>query len=164
MSDGKRKPDHLRILNALRRIKRFNQLHSRSLLSEFEITGPQLVCLLAIHAHDGITATGLAREIHLSPSTVVGIIDRLEVKGIVRRKRDTSDRRVVHIQTTKKGEKILARSPSPMQELLFKRFQSLEEEEQEQIMAALDTLVGLMSEVESEKDRVGDLVVESEVP
>src|SRR5690625_5918743 len=77
----------LRILRALRRITRSIALHSRQLAACSNITAPQLVCLGAIIERGPITATELSRKMHVSASTVVGILDRLEGKGLIHRER-----------------------------------------------------------------------------
>ena len=77
----------LRILRALRRITRSIALHSRQLSAVSHITAPQLMCLRTVIANGPLTATAISREIHVSPSTVVGILDRLEDKGLIRRER-----------------------------------------------------------------------------
>jgi DNA-binding IclR family transcriptional regulator len=39
-----------------------------------------------------ISATGIAKRIRLSPRTLVGILDRLESKGLIQRNRSADDR------------------------------------------------------------------------
>ena len=68
----------LRILRALRQITRSIALHSRQLSAYSNITAPQLICLRTIIEKGPLTATAISREMHVSPSTVVGILDRLE--------------------------------------------------------------------------------------
>ena len=94
---------HLRILRALRRITRSIALHSRQLSAVSHITAPQLMCLRTVIANGPLTATAISREIHVSPSTVVGILDRLEDKGLIRRERGREDRRIVFVTATEAG-------------------------------------------------------------
>lgn len=93
----------LRILRALRRITRSIALHSRQLSAVSHITAPQLMCLRTVIANGPLTATAISREIHVSPSTVVGILDRLEDKGLIRRERGREDRRIVFVTATDAG-------------------------------------------------------------
>ena len=93
----------LRILRALRRITRSIALHSRQLSAVSHITAPQLMCLRTVIANGPLTATAISREIHVSPSTVVGILDRLEDKGLIRRERGREDRRIVFVTATEAG-------------------------------------------------------------
>ena len=119
-------------------------LHSRHLRQVYSITGPQLVCLLAVAERSPATLSEVAHEIYLSASTVVGIIDRLEREGFVRRERSTSDRRVVLIYITDSGKEFVAKAPSLIQEQLEKRLQKLETEEQMQIAHSLEKVAKFM--------------------
>lgn len=134
----------LKILQALRRIIRSIDLHSRKLSIQHNITSPQLVTLLTIADHAPVTIAELATEIHLSPSTLVGVIDRLEDKGLVERHRDTLDRRRVFIQVTEQGMEFSSCAPSPLQEKLAKSLESLTPLEQSTIVHSLERVVELM--------------------
>lgn len=133
----------LRILLSLRRIIRAVEIHSQKLSQNHRITGPQLGCLLALR--DGPLGAGrLARALFLSPSTVVGIVDRLEEKGWVLRRRSDTDRRQVCIELTEAGRSLAEKAPSPLQETLAEALKRLPELEQVSITLALERVVGLM--------------------
>jgi len=134
----------LRILQSLRRIIRAVEIHSRKLAQSYQITGPQLGCLLAIRESGPVTTTGLAHLVYLSPSTVVGIVDRLEEKGLVVRQRSRADRRQVQIGMTEKGEKLSASAPSLLQDTLAGALKNLPELEQVSITLSLEKVVDLM--------------------
>ena len=135
---------NFRILRALRQIIQAIDLHSRHLTQVYSVTGPQLVCLLAIDERGPVTLSELAQAIYLSPSTVVGIVDRLEREGFVQRERSKVDRRVVFITITEKGKEFAAKAPSPIQEQLASRLEQLPVEEQMQIAESLDKVARLM--------------------
>ncbi|WP_321368154.1 MarR family winged helix-turn-helix transcriptional regulator [uncultured Desulfuromusa sp.] len=134
----------LRILQALRRIIRAVDLHSHKLSSQHKITGPQLACLLAVKQDGPLTSGNLAKNVYLSPSTVVGIVDRLEEKQLVMRKRSSEDRRQVHISITPTGKALVAAAPSLLQDTLATALVDLPEIEQVSITLALEKLVDLM--------------------
>lgn len=134
----------LRVMQSLRRIIRAVELHSRKLSLQHNITGPQLACLLTIDEHGPLTASTLAREVYLSPSTIVGILDRLEQKQLVTRQRSSVDRRVVNVEITEMGRHLVRSAPSPMQETLAKAFQKLPEIEQVSITMALEKIITLI--------------------
>lgn len=133
-----------RVLQSLRRIIRAADMYSRKLAEEHDITGPQLVCLLSIVEKETTTAKDLSREIHLSPSTVVGILDRLEKKGLINRLRDTVDRRVVNVVATGIGRSLAENAPSPLQDGLARSLTRLSEMEQATIALSLERIVELM--------------------
>ena len=132
------------ILQSIRKIIRAIDQHSRKLRSEFNITIPQLITLNNIADNPGITLAKLANLIHLSPSTLVGILDRLELKELVIKKRGVEDRRQVQINITHKGKKTLKDSPMLMQEKLLKRINTLSNKEQAEIILSLDKISSMI--------------------
>jgi DNA-binding MarR family transcriptional regulator len=134
----------LRILQSLRRIIRAVEIHSRKLSQKHQITGPQLACLLALQDTGALTTTGLAQKVYLSPSTIVGIVDRLEEKSLVSRQRSQKDRRQVEICITDKGRELAQNAPSPLQDSLAQALKELPELEQVSITLALEKVVDLM--------------------
>jgi len=126
-------------------------LHSRQLSTCSHITGPQLVCLRTIIEHGPLTATAISREVHVSASTVVGILDRLEDKGLVVRERGRADRRIVFVSATDTGRQLARDTPSPLQQKLAESLQALPELEQATITLSLERVVDL---IESRTDLV----------
>lgn len=135
----------IRILRSLRQIIRATAIFSRNLQARHQVTVPQLTCLVAVAESEPTTTTRIAREVHLSPSTVVGIIDRLEGAGLVRRERDRNDRRVVNITMTEHGLRLVARSPSPLQDVLARGLETLPELERATMALSLERLVMLLA-------------------
>ncbi len=134
----------LKILQSLRRIIRAVDLHSRKLSMQYKITGPQLACLQVVNDQGPLTVSALARAVYLSPSTIVGILDRLEQKALVLRKRSRQDRRVVNIEITAAGQDLVHAAPSLLQETLSKALQRLPASEQISITGSLEKIVTLM--------------------
>jgi DNA-binding MarR family transcriptional regulator len=150
----------LQILKSLRQIVQATDIHSRKLKSEHNITVPQLVCLIAIVEDGPLTATKIAEEVFLSPSTVVGILDRLESRALIQRDRDLNDRRVIHVSATEKGRAVVDTTPSPLHESLIAGLEKLSWEEQEVIANSLKEIVRMMH-----ADYVnGEPILESENP
>jgi len=54
-----------------------------------------------------LTIGELSNKINLAFSTTTDLVDRMEKKELVERKRDTNDRRVVRIHLLPKGQKII---------------------------------------------------------
>jgi DNA-binding MarR family transcriptional regulator len=134
----------LEILESLRRIVRAINIHSRRLNVQYDITTPQLISLLTLAEGEPMTGTMLAQRTYMSPSTANGIISRLEAKGLVKRSRDSKDRRVVRVRLTPKGHRLLARAPSPLQKQLVDALAALPENEVATINASLSRIVAMM--------------------
>ena len=141
---GEVRTEAIRILESLRRIIRAVDLHSRRLSAGHGVTAPQYLCLRAVAAAGGLTPSGIAREVHLSPSTVIGILDRLEARGLARRDREEADRRRVRVSVTAAGRTLLRRTPALLQDRLSAGLRALRGEERASLARALETVVALM--------------------
>lgn len=137
-------PYDLRVIQALRQVIRAVDIYSRHLFTQHNITGPQLITLLTVEKEEPVTASAIASLIHLSPSTVIGILDRLEMKGLIRRDRDLKDRRLVWISLTEEGKDLANFAPSPLQDSLAEAIGKLPETELVKIVESLERLVELM--------------------
>jgi DNA-binding MarR family transcriptional regulator len=133
-----------RVLCALRRIIRAVDVYSRKLNSKLGLTTPQLLCLHALSGEETMTLSELTQKVNLSGSTVNGIVDRLEAKQLVQRKRSTLDRRKVYLYMTKTGNDTLGKAPSLLQDKLSSALSNLSELEQLTITQALERVVELM--------------------
>lgn len=79
-----------------------------------DITASQFHVLYRLWQGDGIPTTVLAREAASDGSTMTGVLDRLEDKGLLRRERSREDRRTVHVYLTPTGREL----ESPLRERL----------------------------------------------
>lgn len=129
-------------LSAIRRLQR------RLLESEFEkgnLTIPQKAAMRVIVRHQGISLKDLSREISLAHSTVSGIIDRLEKRGLVERRSDEADGRVARIHATAIVAKFLRNEmPSLVLGPLQRALAIAQPEERLQIEGALRRLRELL--------------------
>jgi DNA-binding MarR family transcriptional regulator len=132
------------LLVALRRVIRAIDLRSKQLNKDVGLTGPQLLVMRNINELPGIMVRQIADSITLSPATVTSILDRLEVKGLVKRIRSTEDKRRVGVFLTDHGEVILAGAPLPLQEHFTNRFAQLKEWEQSQLVATMQRIATMM--------------------
>lgn len=132
------------ILRALRRILRAVDLHGRRLAQHHGLTGPQLICLREIRRNGPLNPGQLARSVSLSPATVTGILDRLEGRALVSRRRRNRDKRQVLVQLTDQGTELLSRVAPPLQERFVERLAQLDPADRERIAASLEQVVALM--------------------
>ncbi|HXV59421.1 MAG TPA: MarR family transcriptional regulator [Vicinamibacteria bacterium] len=133
-----------RILVALRRIIRAVDQHSRTLAQRYGLTGPQIVVLQEL-VRSGTLATGeLARRIHLAQGTVSEILERLEERGLVERKRSSEDKRRMDCTTTPTGAALLASKPSLLQERFVSELQRLSDWERSFLLSALQRVADMM--------------------
>ncbi len=69
-----------------------------------------LLALRGSRLHDtGATVGYLAEQLQMAHHSAVGLVDRLERRGLVRRERDRRDRRQVLVRVTARGSALLER-------------------------------------------------------
>lgn len=147
----------IRLMRSIRRIIRAVDLHSKALKQRTDFTTPQLVCLTALAQKGPITLKGLSEAIDLSPSTTLGIVDRLQAKGLVERRRGDRDRRQVMLSITEAGQGSLLAAPYPLQHKLLDRFRGLSELEQSTLTLGLERLVELLGARDLEASAILDV-------
>ena len=103
------------IMQSLRRIIKSIQDYSQEVSNKFGITGPQLWVLKIISGNENLSLGELSKRIYLHPSSITGLVDRLEKKGYVLRDRGQEDRRVIKVQLTSEGKKLVRKAPNPIQ-------------------------------------------------
>jgi DNA-binding MarR family transcriptional regulator len=87
------------------------------------LTGPQRMVMQALVRSEGLSLKQLSRQVSLAHSTVSGIVDRLQARGMVVRQKDESDGRATVIAPSSEVRDFLAnRMPelamSPLTEAL----------------------------------------------
>src|SRR5690349_863484 len=94
---------------AMRKFLRF----SKDLLAaRANLTPEQYEALLAIKASSqagGMTVGQISERLQVRHHTAVSLIDKLEARKLVLRKRTNTDRRTVNVQLTKAGNTLLSR-------------------------------------------------------
>ncbi len=134
-----------KILLAVRKIMRAIDMHSSHLARQYGLTSPQLICLKKLADDGNITPGALAKSVHLSHATVTGIINRLEKKGLVERKRSTEDGRSFQIEITDSGLSMVKSSPSMLQEHFIAELSKLKDWEKSMVLSSLQRVTSMLS-------------------
>ena len=132
------------VLVSIRQVIQAIDLHSRYLLRNYGLSGPQLVILQELSKRGEISIGELARAISLGQATVTGILTRLEMRGLVTRRRCSEDKRRVLIRVTDACDRLLQSAPPLIQENFMEQFSSLLDWEQTMILSSLQRLVSMM--------------------
>jgi MarR family transcriptional regulator, organic hydroperoxide resistance regulator len=79
------------------------QSTSKRMESTLGLTGPQRLVLRLVGRFPGITAGRLAQILHVHPSTLTGVLKRMEKRGLLERKSDPLDGRKALFALTESG-------------------------------------------------------------
>jgi DNA-binding MarR family transcriptional regulator len=107
-------------------------------LAPFDISAAQLIILALLANGEATSAAGLCKGISYDPGAMTRMLDRLEQKGLIRRKPDPDDRRTTKLELTAEGRALypkLAETKNAVQRQFLRGFDE----------ADLDTLVGLLN-------------------
>ncbi|MGH8180140.1 MAG: MarR family winged helix-turn-helix transcriptional regulator [Steroidobacteraceae bacterium] len=84
-------------------LREISQALRRPLDAEYakgQLTAPQRIVMQVLFHSEGMSLKELCARVALSHSTVSGIVDRLQARGMVARRPDSADRRLTHIAVT----------------------------------------------------------------
>jgi DNA-binding MarR family transcriptional regulator len=86
--------------------------------------------------------SALSRELNVSLSAMTQIADRLERARLVRRVADAADRRIKSLQLTPRGERIMRQREATRIRRVLAVLAHLSPQAKQEVMAALEALVG----------------------
>ena len=136
-----------RVMRAIRRIHHCYGQYSKRLEERAGVTAPQLACLTVLSRNEAVPAGRLSDQISIDPSTMTGILDRLEKHGLVVRRHDADDRRVWNVRITSAGRRLVDSTPPTMGRGLAAVLGKRPKSERSQTLRALERIGQWMEEV-----------------
>jgi len=91
------------------------QRRSKRMSRELHLTGPQRLVMTIVGRYPGLPAGELAALLHLHPSTLTGILARLEKRGWITRRADPRDGRRALFGLSASGHEIDASHPGDVE-------------------------------------------------
>jgi DNA-binding MarR family transcriptional regulator len=155
--------DSLEILISIRKIVRALTIESKTIEKEYGLSIPQFLCLdhLQKSPQYQTSQKQLKELLNLNSSTVTGIINRLEKKGLVARLPKAGDRRVTHITLTASGIKLIEEIPNVLHNRLTSKLDMLTNEQRMEVKKALEIITNAMQikEIDASPILVSDSTV-----
>lgn len=99
-------PDALRFMQLLWAVVHGLERTSKWMSSQIGVTGPQRLVLRAAGLFPGLSAGDLSAILHVHPSTLTGVLQRLVTQGLLARVEDPRDRRRAVLRLTARGSLI----------------------------------------------------------
>ena len=132
------------IINNIRRVFQVVNEKSKQAKRETGLTGPQLWAIKTIAELSPVRVSDLARRMYIHPATAVGILNRLELQGLIKRVRTNDDRRIVNVELTNAGNALVAKAPQVAQGSLVAGLEELPLAKLQEIAASLEELVHIV--------------------
>lgn len=130
------------------RIKLLSQLQTRRLqeqLEPFELTPFHWVVLCCLWQEDGLATSTLGERLQQVGGTLTGVLDRMEERGLVRRERDSRDRRICRIWLTDSGKELAEVLPPIAREVFDQAMSGISLPEQERLSQLIDSAIANLS-------------------
>jgi DNA-binding MarR family transcriptional regulator len=121
--------------------------HLDSICRPHGITTMQYVVLSVLNVHPGMSSAQLAVRSFVSPQSSHQMIVGLESAGLIERRPDPLNRRVLKISLTDDGRKVLSSCDRDVDELERRMLQSLDENEALAVRSALNRCILSLSPV-----------------
>jgi DNA-binding MarR family transcriptional regulator len=113
---------------------------SKRMRAELGVTGPQRLVLRLIGHYEILSPGELAELLHIDPSSLTGILQRLERGGFLRRVQDPEDRRRAILSLRKRGRELNARRAHTVEEAVRRALASLSDAKIDAARNVLKTL------------------------
>ncbi len=124
-------------------------LRSRSKLMKREVgvTGPQRLVLRMVGRTPGISAGALAEALHVHPSTLTGVLERLSKRRLLIRKQDPEDGRRAVLHLTDRGKTFDKVRTGTVEAAVLRVLSTMQEQE---VATAQKVLAALVQELEKQ--------------
>ena len=132
------------IIFSIRRLIQASELYTKELNKKYQISAAQLNCILTLYEFGSLPPSKIADHMMVKSSTVTGVVDRLEKKGLAERMRTSPDRRVITIQLTEAGKKLAQNAPPPIQQKIIDGLKKTEKAKKDQIVRSLNILTSML--------------------
>ncbi|MEU6375268.1 MarR family transcriptional regulator [Streptomyces sp. NPDC046909] len=115
---------------------------SSRVLAPHGIDGRELAVLAVLDAHDGLSQLEAAGKLGIDRTTMVALVDALEDKELVERRRSPQDRRKNTVRLTPTGQERLRDAESARQEMEDRFLAPLSDADATRFVRALKSLAG----------------------
>jgi len=116
-------------------------------LEELSMTASQYNTLHVLSLRDEWRMTDLSARLHVSAGSLTTMMNRLIELNLVSRARNTTDRRVVTVQLTEEGQRILTVGKSHMRATMAAMLATLPAEDRTTLKTCLDNINEIMGKL-----------------
>jgi DNA-binding MarR family transcriptional regulator len=136
------------------KVRLLSQLLGRRLQNElipYGLTPFHFFVLRCLWEEDGLPVSSIGARLQELGGTMTGVIDRMEERGVLTRRRDRTDRRIWRVYLTDKGRELEDELPALVQKIRRELVKGVDKKEYEVFDRVLDQLI------ENANDMLGDI-------
>ncbi len=121
-------------------------------LAPLDIKTPHLDILINLYRHEGISQQELARKLLVGRSNMSMLLPQMEKRGLISRRDDPKDKRVLRLFLTEKGRDVTERAMTIQTELIER---TLSVTPIDQCLAMAESMELLIARLQAEEETAG---------
>ena len=122
---------------------------SKRMAHDVGVTGPQRLVLRVLGLAPRCSAGALAATLHVHPSTLTGVLERLVAQGLVARVPDPADRRRAVLSLTSRGARINATRAGTVEAAVIRGLDGVNHQDRAATIRVLRRMTGCLLETAS---------------
>ncbi|MBW1898159.1 MAG: MarR family transcriptional regulator [Deltaproteobacteria bacterium] len=122
------------LFNSLRSVHKFELAK----VAKFGLNYEAIFLLQFLRRHSPAKMSEIAEEMNIPISTATRVVDRVETRGLISRKKDRKDKRIILVSLKPKGEKIVREVENHTFEIILK---NLAEFNEDKIKSFIETAI-----------------------
>jgi DNA-binding MarR family transcriptional regulator len=121
-------------------------------LLKIDLTTAQIKLLTCFSDNAQHTMSELSKKLSVSLPTITAMVNRLEHAKMVRRERDSADRRVVKVSLTRAGHRDLTRLVSIREKEMERILMNLTDDEMRNFLVSIETVSRLLTKARQKRE------------
>jgi DNA-binding MarR family transcriptional regulator len=138
--------NEIQLTDLLRQINKEISRRLTPIFRQKKLSIAEISILMRINRKPACRATELATMIGIPTSTVTGMLDRLEKRGLLERRQDPRDRRSVLIAATSETREFVATLMTPMENMLHKAFRAMPDTRTRRLVQDLQFILRILEQ------------------
>jgi DNA-binding MarR family transcriptional regulator len=130
-----------RMMQLMPKLMQSMHAYERNFFTRGTISFPQLWALDYLHDQPRCTMHQFAHAMHNQRSTATGLVDRMAKMGLLRRERSRTDRRVVKVFITPKGNSVMRQIARQRRRIIVRMFSRMSPADRRQYLDIIERLV-----------------------
>ncbi|HSM95030.1 MAG TPA: MarR family transcriptional regulator [Rhizomicrobium sp.] len=124
-----------------RRVQNLTTPHAEAIFADQDLTFTQWISLMGLREGVAETSADLARHLNHDAGAVTRVVDELESRGLLRRERSKSDRRVVKLILTAQGRAVARMHVPPIVDFWNRVTDEFSAQEVKQLIGLMTRLI-----------------------
>ncbi|WP_054678289.1 MarR family winged helix-turn-helix transcriptional regulator [Lacticaseibacillus sharpeae] len=113
-------------------------------LSDLHLTNIEIMTMMTVYSHSGISMSSLAKAIGVSSAQLSRTVGKLEAAGLVERRHNQQNRRIVNVFHTPKGSAIVEQQTELVHANISDSLNSLSPAERTELAASFKNVIDLL--------------------